>query len=46
MSTSPRLRGSSTAEGFRELRVYKLAFELAMEIFRLSKLFPADENSP
>ncbi len=31
-------------EGFRDLRVYQLAFELAMEIFRLSKSFPLEER--
>jgi len=30
--------------GFRDLRVYQLAFELAMEIFRLSKSFPIEER--
>jgi len=29
---------------FRELRVYQLAFEAAMEIFGLSKRWPADER--
>ena len=28
----------------RELEVYKLAFKLAMEIFELTKSFPADEK--
>ena len=32
------------SEGFRDLRVYQLAFELAMEIFRLSKSFPQEER--
>jgi len=30
--------------GFRELKVYKLAFKLAMEIFQESKKFPAEEK--
>jgi four helix bundle protein len=30
--------------GYRDLRVYQLAFKLAMEIFNLSKAFPADER--
>jgi four helix bundle protein len=30
--------------GFRDLKVYQLAFDLAMEIFRESKKFPADEK--
>ena len=32
------------SEGFRDLRVYQLAFELAMEIFRLSKSLPQEER--
>jgi four helix bundle protein len=31
--------------GFRDLRVYDLAFKLAMDIFELTKPFPADERS-
>ena len=34
----------TTSEGFRDLRVYQLAFDLAMEIFRLSKSFPQEER--
>jgi four helix bundle protein len=30
--------------GHRDLNVYQLAFRLAMEIFELSKMFPADER--
>jgi four helix bundle protein len=30
--------------GFRDLKVYQLAYKLAMEIFNLSKAFPADER--
>lgn len=33
-----------TSQGFRGLRVYQLAFTLAMEIFHESKKFPADER--
>lgn len=29
---------------FRDLRVYKLAFELQQEIFQISKTFPAEER--
>ena len=29
---------------YKELRVYKLAFESAMEIFELSKKFPSEEK--
>ena len=32
------------SEGFRDLRVYQLAFEWAMEIFSLSKSFPQEER--
>ena len=31
-------------DNFRELSVYKKAFSLAMEIFQLSKKFPAEEK--
>lgn len=34
----------ATIEGSRDLRVYQLAFNLAMEIFRLSKSFPQEER--
>jgi len=30
--------------GFRDLKVYQLAFKLAMDIFRLSKSFPEEEH--
>jgi len=30
-------------QGHRDLKVYQLAYELAMEIFRLSKSFPREE---
>ena len=33
-----------TIKHFRDLEVYKLAFECAMEIFQLSKSFPASET--
>lgn len=32
------------AHGFRDLKVYQLAFNLAMEIFYESKKFPAEEK--
>ena len=32
------------SQGFRGLRVYQLAFNLAMEIFHQSKNFPAEEK--
>lgn len=31
-------------KGFRELRVYQIAFEAAMTIFELSKAFPPEER--
>src|SRR5713226_687302 len=30
--------------GFRDLKVYQLAYKLAMEIFHLSKAFPSEER--
>src|SRR5467141_353620 len=33
-----------TSQGFRDLKVYQLAFKLAMEIFHLSKGFPKEEK--
>jgi four helix bundle protein len=33
-----------TSQGFRGLRVYQLAFKLAMEIFHESKKFPPEER--
>jgi len=30
--------------GFRSLKVYKLAYKLAMEIFEISKAFPKEEK--
>jgi four helix bundle protein len=35
---------SERIESAKDLKVYKLAYELAMEIFRLSKKFPSDEK--
>lgn len=32
------------AGGFRDLRVYQLAYRLGMEVFQLSKTFPAEER--
>ena len=34
----------TTSPGFRDLKVYQLAFKLAMEIFFESKRFPAEEK--
>jgi four helix bundle protein len=33
-----------TAQGFRDLKVYQLAFKLAMEIYQESKSFPTEER--
>ena len=32
------------AQGYRDLKVYQLAYRLAMEIFEISKSFPKDER--
>jgi 23S rRNA-intervening sequence protein len=32
-----------SSQGFRDLRVYQLAFKLAMEIYEESKKFPREE---
>ena len=37
-------RNMTKPTGFRDLKVYQLAYELAMEIFRESKSFPAEEK--
>lgn len=31
-------------KGYRDLKVYQLAYKLAMEIFEISKLFPKEEK--
>jgi four helix bundle protein len=31
-------------QGFRELRVYQLAFELQQDLFKVTKAFPSDER--
>jgi len=31
-------------EGFKSLKVYQMAYELAMEIFEITKKFPKEEN--
>jgi len=33
-----------TPLGFRDLKVYQLAYQLAMEVFHLSKAFPPEEK--
>ena len=35
---------SSGARGYRDLKVYQLAYKLAMEIFKCSKTFPEEER--
>src|SRR5947208_3328244 len=34
----------SSSQGFRDLKVYQMAFDLAMEIFEESKKFPVEEK--
>jgi four helix bundle protein len=34
----------SSSQGFRDLKVYQMAFDLAMEIFQESKKFPVEEK--
>src|SRR5947199_3127900 len=34
----------SSSQGFRDLKVYQMAFDLAMEIFEESKKFPIEEK--
>jgi len=34
----------AAAGGFRDLRVYQLAYRLAMQIFKETKTFPQDER--
>ena len=34
----------SSSQGFRDLKVYQMAFDLAMEIFEESKKFPSEEK--
>ncbi len=36
-------RNPKIVKSFRDLEVYKLAFELALEIFEITKGFPKDE---
>lgn len=35
-----------TLKGHRDLKVYQLAYKLAMDIFRASQSFPNEENIP
>ena len=35
---------SEKISSFKDLRVYKFAFELQQEIFKISKRFPAEER--
>jgi four helix bundle protein len=41
---TPRLFFEMAAKNFKETKVYKLAFEQAMEIFETSKKFPKEET--
>lgn len=38
------MSSGSSLRGHRDLRVFQLAYQVAMEIFRVSKSFPADER--
>ena len=38
------MKSYATSQGFRDLKVYRLAFRLAMEIFHESKHFPREEK--
>lgn len=38
------MSGNANLRGHRDLRVFQLAHQLAMEIFRMSRSFPADER--
>lgn len=38
------MRGGERLVGFRDLKVYQLAYRLAMEIFEESKRFPVEER--
>lgn len=42
--TIGELKGGKRINSVRELKVYKLAFETAMEIFEISKTFPTEEK--
>ena len=42
--TTDEGRGTKRISSVRQLKVYKLAFEAAMEIFELSKNFPKEET--
>ncbi len=35
---------SGTYRGFRDLRVYQLSYELALEVFEITKSFPKEEK--
>lgn len=38
------MSNSSSLRGHRDLRVFQLAYQVAMDVFRASKSFPADER--
>ena len=42
--TDERLKQKSAVKSFRDLDVYKIAFDAAMEIFTVSKDFPPEEK--
>jgi four helix bundle protein len=37
-------RGSRRYYGYKDLNVYRLAYELAVEIFEITKIFPTEEK--
>jgi four helix bundle protein len=39
-----RRKGIAAIRSFRELRVYQMAFEVALDIFRVSRAWSADER--
>jgi hypothetical protein len=41
--TDDGVRMTERIEGFRDLRVYPVAFELQQEVFEVSKAFPKEE---
>ena len=38
------MNGGTNLRGHRDLKVFQLSYQVAMEIFRVSKSFPADER--
>jgi four helix bundle protein len=36
--------GNTNYRGFRDLKVYQLSYQLAVEIFEISRFFPKEEK--